>query len=304
MLVFGTEMHVVTFIFVALESIMWLVQFALYRIRPDDKSRLWYLILLSLLQVYNIASGLLPDPNIPLPIFIQNMIAYGSGFCMASFFPYYFYKAFDLKSLRFHAIYGVILFLLVPYFLFFVIVYALTRDLTLVRSYGLLIPFVYSITLIWAITRVIFPKYKTDRTVPEIIGVYFAVIPWTSLALVSYLDAGQVVEASLTNGGFLVITLLYISHSIRKYRQEYQQRQNLLVPKSQRIEEAANQYKLTPRERQVIELIAEGKKNAEIGKVLFISDRTVSTHLDKIYRKVGASSRMELLHLLNLTVPD
>jgi len=304
MTVFGTEMNLVTFVFVALETLMWFVQLVFYLIRPDDKSRLWYLILLSLLQVYNITSGLLPDPQYPIPIYVQNIIAYGSGFCMASFFPFYFYKAFDLKSLKFHAKWGVLIFLIAPYVIFFVFVYSITKDLKVVREYGLFIPFFYSLTLIWAITKAILPKYKSHRSVPEIVGVYFAVVPWTSLALVSYLDAGQVVEASVTNGGFLVISMLYIATTIKMHRSEYRDQVNHNIPKSQRIDEAALLYKLTKREKEVIGLIAEGKKSAEIAQILYISDRTVSTHVENIYKKVGASGKFELLKKLNLTLPD
>jgi DNA-binding CsgD family transcriptional regulator len=307
MLVFGTEMHLVTFIFVALETIMLIFQLVFFLLRPDDKSRLWYLILLTLLQIYNIVSGLLPDPTIPIPIYFQNILAYGSGFCMASFFPYYFYKAFDLYKLKFHALYGVFLFLILPYIIFFVIAYSINKDLLWARHFGLIIPFFYSLTLIWAITKAIFPKYKYGkrvRSLPEIIAVYLAVSPWTSLAVVSYFDAPQPVEVSLTNGGFLVITVLYITQTIRTYRSDFRQLQSHSITKIQRIEEAAGRFKLTRRETEVVHLISDGKKFKEIAQTLFISERTVTTHAEKIYRKVGVNNKLELLRKVNLTLHD
>ena len=102
MLVFGTEMHIVTFVFVLLEIVMFFYQLVDYLSRPQDKSRMWYLILLFLLIVYNITGGLFPDPRINIPIVTQNIIAYGSGFLMGAYFPYYFYKGFGLKGLRVH----------------------------------------------------------------------------------------------------------------------------------------------------------------------------------------------------------
>ena len=119
MLVFRTQIHIVTFIFIVLELMMLSFQFFYYLFRPEDRNRLWYLILLVLMLFYNITGGLFPDPNINLSISLQEMIAYGSGFLMASYFPFYFYKAFDLKSLRWHAYYGVPLFLMLPYVVFF-----------------------------------------------------------------------------------------------------------------------------------------------------------------------------------------
>lgn len=119
MLVFGTEMHLVTFVFLLLEVFLFFYQFIHYLERPQDKGRMWYLILLFLLIVYNITGGLFPDPNIGIPTVTQNIIAYGSGFLMGAYFPYYFYRAFELKRLRFHAIYGVLCFLILQYLIFF-----------------------------------------------------------------------------------------------------------------------------------------------------------------------------------------
>ena len=50
---------------------------------------------------------------------------------------------------------------------------------------------------------------------------------------------------------------------------------------------------LTAREEQVLALVAEGLSNAEIGRRLFISGKTVSVHVSAILRKLGASSRAE-----------
>jgi DNA-binding CsgD family transcriptional regulator len=51
---------------------------------------------------------------------------------------------------------------------------------------------------------------------------------------------------------------------------------------------------LTPTEVEVVRLAAEALTNAEIGSRLFISRRTVETHLSHVFRKLGLSSRVEL----------
>jgi DNA-binding CsgD family transcriptional regulator len=43
-----------------------------------------------------------------------------------------------------------------------------------------------------------------------------------------------------------------------------------------------------------VRLAAEGLTNAEIGERLFISRRTVETHLSHVFGKVGVSSRVQL----------
>lgn len=52
---------------------------------------------------------------------------------------------------------------------------------------------------------------------------------------------------------------------------------------------------LTPREKELISLIAEGKSNRGIAEALYISESTVKTHLTNIYQKLGVNSRIELL---------
>ncbi|WP_198671891.1 response regulator transcription factor, partial [Desertihabitans aurantiacus] len=50
---------------------------------------------------------------------------------------------------------------------------------------------------------------------------------------------------------------------------------------------------LTPRESEVLRLVAEGRSNAEIGADLFISVKTASVHVSNILAKLEASSRGE-----------
>lgn len=50
---------------------------------------------------------------------------------------------------------------------------------------------------------------------------------------------------------------------------------------------------LTPRETEILALVAEGRSNGEIGKQLFIATKTVSVHVSNILGKLDAASRTE-----------
>jgi DNA-binding NarL/FixJ family response regulator len=51
--------------------------------------------------------------------------------------------------------------------------------------------------------------------------------------------------------------------------------------------------KLTPREREVLELMASGKPNNEIAEALFVSVNTIRNHVANILTKLGARTRVE-----------
>jgi DNA-binding CsgD family transcriptional regulator len=51
---------------------------------------------------------------------------------------------------------------------------------------------------------------------------------------------------------------------------------------------------LTPQERQIASLAAEGRTNREIGALLFLSPRTIETHLGRVFRKLEISNRRAL----------
>ncbi|KNX38523.1 helix-turn-helix transcriptional regulator [Luteipulveratus halotolerans] len=57
--------------------------------------------------------------------------------------------------------------------------------------------------------------------------------------------------------------------------------------------ESSSEVTLTPREREVLTLVAEGRTNGEIAAALFISAKTASVHVSNILAKVGAATRTE-----------
>jgi DNA-binding CsgD family transcriptional regulator len=65
-----------------------------------------------------------------------------------------------------------------------------------------------------------------------------------------------------------------------------------------RSRKPSEQEQLTPQELQIALIVAQGKTNKEVGATLFLSPKTVETHLGRIYRKLGITSRAQVIHAL------
>jgi len=52
---------------------------------------------------------------------------------------------------------------------------------------------------------------------------------------------------------------------------------------------------LTPREAEVLRLIADGRSNREIARALFVSEATVKTHVNRIFAKTGSRDRVQAI---------
>jgi NarL family two-component system response regulator LiaR len=50
---------------------------------------------------------------------------------------------------------------------------------------------------------------------------------------------------------------------------------------------------ITPREHEILGLIAEGLSNREIGERLFVSENTVKTHSSRLFDKLGVNRRVQ-----------
>lgn len=70
-----------------------------------------------------------------------------------------------------------------------------------------------------------------------------------------------------------------------------------LLLENERGRPARPRFALTPREREVLALLAEGERDVDIARALTISVRTVRSHLDRIREKTGQRRRSELTRL-------
>src|SRR5262249_2595781 len=66
---------------------------------------------------------------------------------------------------------------------------------------------------------------------------------------------------------------------------------------------------LTRREREILQLVAEGHSNSQLARMLWVTEQTVKFHLSNIYRKLNVTNRTEAsrwaqLHGLLPTAPE
>jgi DNA-binding NarL/FixJ family response regulator len=60
---------------------------------------------------------------------------------------------------------------------------------------------------------------------------------------------------------------------------------------------------LSPREIEVLQLVAEGLTDRQIGERLSISAKTVSEHVENVRNKLGASNRASAVYLFYVKLP-
>jgi DNA-binding CsgD family transcriptional regulator len=303
----GTQMHTVTFIITVFELLMLFFQVIYLLERPKDKKRSLYLVLLALLISYNVTSGLFPDEKIPIPVKLQTVIAYLVAFTMSMYCVYYFHKAFDLKLLKFFATFGSLIFLLVPFVFLFILPYYLTGDLEFSRKLTVVIPFFYGIAFIVVTTRAFIFKFQ-EREYPDkakaelVIAAYVALLCWVALPVIVFFGDFQLLEHSITNAGFLIMTIVYIRSSIYQSRQEY----NVLLASGQSREKLIQvncaKYNLTAREVEIVNFIIKGLSYKLIGSTLNISEKTVAKHVSNIFGKVTVTNKVELIFKLEAVI--
>lgn len=296
MLVFDTQMHIVTFIFVSIEIAI-LFYLTIFRLaRPDSKTTLLNLVLIFLLIIYNVTGGLLPDPKLPGSFFLQESIAYATGFITPCYFPYYVYKAFGLSKLKFHAYVGVYIFLILPYILF-VFIFWRTDDLKHAQNL-LIVAVVYAVWVNVSLVKAIKYKYGgffiSREAKQETVVLLFSITPWIGLPIITYFDMGQAVEASITNIGFLLLFALQVTRNIRQLRFEHEK----LIESEQRLRSwnADLQEEVDKRTKE-LQKTNEQKTNNFINLVHETKTplTLIKNYLDEYISKYGSAQELDVI---------
>jgi two-component system, NarL family, response regulator LiaR len=124
-------------------------------------------------------------------------------------------------------------------------------------------------------------------------GVLIAVLKWSEYRFL-------VMEHSIEiYGGLIAATFaalgIWLGLRLTKRRETVVVKE-VLVPAGGtfvRDEKKREDLGITPRELEILELIAEGMSNREIAEKLFVSENTVKTHSSRVFDKLGAKRRTQ-----------
>jgi DNA-binding CsgD family transcriptional regulator len=107
---------------------------------------------------------------------------------------------------------------------------------------------------------------------------------------------------SITGSLFFYSSILLINSAVliylRKFLKEYLGEISISTNYITKLEEIAAQYNISPREKEIIELLLKGKINKEIEQELFISSHTVRNHIYHIFQKIGINNRLQLANMI------
>lgn len=151
-----------------------------------------------------------------------------------------------------------------------------------------------------------------DISMPELDGVEVIrrirePVPGTKVLVLTMHESDQMVRRALHAGAHGYILKSDLTDSLPKAVRAVAEGKRFLTPKvseivlegflkTHRQQGERARATLTPRELQVLRLIAEGKTNKEISAQLGITVRTAETHRAKIMLKLGLHSLADLIH--------
>ena len=97
---------------------------------------------------------------------------------------------------------------------------------------------------------------------------------------------------------FNILNYLFIWRSCQKNQSNSQIGWDLLSEEEQ-MQQVSEVYCLSEREREIAQLIIEGKNNKEMAELLYLSPNTVKVHASNLYRKLGVSNRVQAVQILS-----
>lgn len=254
MFFYNIQLNPVIFVIMLLEVIIFSHQLLSWLARPQEKERLWHIIVVALLILYNLAENLIvmPDPHIPLPTILQVIINQGFGYLVTAYMPLYCYHTMNFDRLGFHRKYG-FLFIIIPALVGFGVYYPLSLDLPGTLDYVYMTTGAYAVVALTAAARAIYLQYRKDRNRPAFVErcwIFAALVFWcTSPVIGLVLGQPNWVVGVFNNAVFLLLNILLMRQTVRKSRQEYRQLQESNISLAQRVKERTIQLEKSNEQR-------------------------------------------------------
>jgi DNA-binding CsgD family transcriptional regulator len=297
---FGTELKLTTFIFTCIEIIVLFFQLPNYLSRRQDKSRLRFLILIIAFIFYNLCSGLLPDERIPIHVLAQNILAFGSGILLATYYFYYLVQELNISQEKLFNTKVLFWSLVLSFVIGFILTYFITGSITLSKRNFIILPVLISVY--FCITTVKFlarNKIKQKLETPFKLMVYsgyIGIIFMATMPIVVFFGDYQTINNGLVNISFVITFYAYIKHYLFQSKLEY----NLLKKAGyfgieEKESSMLDQSNLTGRELAVAYLLLKGLTQEEVGEELILATKTVSKHASNIYKKTNTKNIKDFL---------
>lgn len=151
--------------------------------------------------------------------------------------------------------------------------------------YGLNILF-----LVWLMICSFKVKPLSKRRINQSFSVFY-LLSFTGILSTNFMSADWHIIVILT---FKVLMNLFPLFWIRKFLLKYGCSIPLTLEETF-LKTMADEYEVSAREREILELIFKGRSNKQIASQLCISLHTVKNHLYRLYQKLGVNSRYELV---------
>jgi DNA-binding CsgD family transcriptional regulator len=90
-----------------------------------------------------------------------------------------------------------------------------------------------------------------------------------------------------------LIPIIWLKFYFLRYFMQFSSDENLKL-----LDIVSQKHQISKREKEVMDLILQGKSNQEIEEVLFISYSTVKNHIYNIYQKLGVKSRGQMIRFV------
>jgi len=130
-------------------------------------------------------------------------------------------------------------------------------------------------------------------------GILIAALKWSEYRFL-VIDHSLEIYSGLIAATFATVGIWLGLKLTRKQERIVVKEVPVTVPMAEpfcRNEAKREELAITPREMEILELIAQGMSNREIAGKLFVSENTVKTHSSRVFDKLGARRRTQAVRL-------